>query len=63
MKSKMPTMGIVRTALAGGLTICAVAAPVAADAAWTVKGRGFGHGVGLSQYGAYGFAQQGRSYK
>jgi SpoIID/LytB domain protein len=39
------------------------AAPMAADAAWTVKGRGFGHGVGLSQYGAYGFAQQGRSYK
>ena len=34
-------------------------APPAADAAWTVKGRGFGHGVGLSQYGAYGFAKHG----
>jgi stage II sporulation protein D len=34
-----------------------------AEGAWTVKGRGFGHGVGLSQYGAYGFAENGRSYK
>jgi stage II sporulation protein D len=34
-----------------------------AQAAWTVKGRGFGHGVGLSQYGAYGFAENGRNYK
>ena len=41
----------------------ALAAPAGADAAWTIKGRGFGHGVGLSQYGAYGFAQHGRSYR
>jgi stage II sporulation protein D len=45
------------------LLAVALAMPVAAQGAWTVKGRGFGHGVGLSQYGAYGFAQQGRSYK
>jgi len=38
-------------------------APAASQAAWTVKGRGFGHGVGLSQYGAYGFAKNGRTYK
>jgi stage II sporulation protein D len=35
---------------------------VAEGAKWIVEGRGFGHGVGLSQYGAYGFAKQGRSY-
>ena len=36
----------------------------AADASvsWVVKGRGFGHGVGMSQYGAYGFAKHGESY-
>jgi stage II sporulation protein D len=34
-----------------------------ADAAWKIKGRGFGHGVGLSQYGAFGFAEHGRNYK
>ena len=28
-----------------------------------VKGRGFGHGVGLSQYGAFGFAKHGAGYK
>jgi SpoIID/LytB domain protein len=29
---------------------------------WVVKGHGFGHGVGMSQYGAYGYAKQGRDY-
>ncbi|HEX6116308.1 MAG TPA: SpoIID/LytB domain-containing protein [Solirubrobacterales bacterium] len=36
---------------------------VAEGAKWVVKGRGFGHGVGLSQYGAYGFAKHGTGYK
>jgi stage II sporulation protein D len=45
------------------LTAAALLAPAAADGAWTIKGRGFGHGVGLSQYGAYGFAKHGRSYR
>src|SRR5215213_3969327 len=45
------------------LAAAALLAPAAADAAWKVHGRGFGHGVGLSQYGAYGYAQHGRSYR
>jgi stage II sporulation protein D len=45
------------------LLAAALLAPAAADGAWVIKGRGFGHGVGLSQYGAYGFAQHGRNYK
>jgi stage II sporulation protein D len=45
------------------LTAAALLAASAADASWTIKGRGFGHGVGLSQYGAYGFAKHGRGYK
>jgi stage II sporulation protein D len=36
---------------------------VAEGAQWVVKGRAFGHGVGMSQYGAYGFARHGRSYE
>lgn len=40
----------------------ALGAPAAADATWTVKGHGFGHGVGLSQYGAFGYAEHGASY-
>ena len=31
--------------------------------ALSVKGRGWGHGVGLSQWGAYGFAQHGSTYQ
>jgi stage II sporulation protein D len=30
--------------------------------ALAIKGRGWGHGVGLSQWGAYGFAQRGSTY-
>ena len=28
-----------------------------------VKGHGFGHGVGMSQYGAYGYAKHGKDYR
>jgi len=28
-----------------------------------IRGAGFGHGIGMSQYGAYGMAQEGWSYK
>ena len=34
----------------------ALLAPAAASADLRVEGRGFGHGIGLSQYGAYGYA-------
>jgi len=34
-----------------------------AGATWVIRGGGFGHGIGLSQYGAYGLAQHGRDYK
>jgi SpoIID/LytB domain protein len=40
-----------------------VLASSAAAAKWVVHGRGFGHGVGMSQYGAYGYAKHGRDYK
>jgi stage II sporulation protein D len=38
--------------------------PVGAQASvnWVVHGRGFGHGVGMSAYGAYGYAKAGKSY-
>jgi stage II sporulation protein D len=39
--------------------------PVAAQAgvSWVVHGRGFGHGVGMSAYGAYGYAKAGKNYR
>jgi stage II sporulation protein D len=42
---------------------CALILPAAASAkVWVVKGAGFGHGVGMSQYGAYGYAKHGFKY-
>jgi SpoIID/LytB domain protein len=44
------------------LSLC-FAPSAAASVQWVVVGRGFGHGVGMSQYGAYGYAQHGRGYR
>jgi stage II sporulation protein D len=41
----------------------ALAASAAASVNWVVHGRGFGHGVGMSAYGAYGFALEGKGYR
>ncbi|BAU43263.1 MULTISPECIES: SpoIID/LytB domain-containing protein [Cyanophyceae] len=35
----------------------------AAPPSFQVTGRGFGHGIGMSQYGAFGMASQGSSYR
>ncbi len=45
--------------------ICALtlAAAASGSVSWVVHGRGFGHGVGMSAYGAYGFAKEGKSYR
>jgi stage II sporulation protein D len=39
-----------------------MAPPAHAAVTWVVKGHGFGHGVGMSQYGAYGYAKHGKGY-
>jgi stage II sporulation protein D len=36
--------------------------PSLAQATFVISGRGWGHGVGMAQWGAYGFAQQGSTY-
>ena len=51
----------------------AIAVPVAglatapgtarASVSWVVNGHGYGHGVGMSQYGAYGYAEHGKGYR
>ncbi len=40
------------------LGAAALAAPAPAAGAVTIDGRGFGHGVGMSQYGAFGYAMR-----
>jgi stage II sporulation protein D len=41
----------------------ATAASARAQVNWVVHGHGFGHGVGMSAYGAYGYALHGKGYK
>jgi stage II sporulation protein D len=45
-------------------TVVGCLTPATADAAsiFTIRGAGFGHGVGMSQYGAYGYALHDWSY-
>jgi len=45
------------------LTTLATVATAQAAARLYIRGAGFGHGVGMSQYGAYGFALQGQPYR
>ncbi len=40
-----------------------LAQPAEAGVRWVVLGHGFGHGVGMSQYGAYGYAEHGKDYR
>jgi stage II sporulation protein D len=53
------------TRLAGTMLLACVltSSPASADTTWTMTGHGFGHGVGLSQYGAYGYALHGMDYR
>jgi stage II sporulation protein D len=48
--------------LAVAACLAAASPALAGKARFTIRGAGFGHGVGLSQYGAYGFAQHGAAY-
>src|SRR4051794_15058375 len=45
------------------LALLAIAPSASAGVKWVVRGHGFGHGVGVSQYGAYGYALHGKDYQ
>jgi stage II sporulation protein D len=45
------------------LVLLAAASNARAGVNWVVRGHGFGHGVGVSQYGAYGYALHGKDYR
>jgi len=53
-------LGVLLTAV---LMLLAVASSARASVNWVVRGHGFGHGVGVSQYGAYGYALHGKDYR
>src|SRR5436190_14277100 len=52
-----PTILLVALAL-----LAAAPAPAHGASRVIIRGAGFGHGVGMSQYGAYGFAKRGRDH-
>ncbi|HEU4392498.1 MAG TPA: SpoIID/LytB domain-containing protein [Solirubrobacterales bacterium] len=60
---RRPTLARAIASLAALAGLAALPAPASAAVNWVVHGRGFGHGVGMSAYGAYGFALHGRDYR
>ena len=53
-----------RLITAAATALAALVAAPAAHADYVIEGRGFGHGVGMSQYGAYGYAlREGRDFR
>jgi stage II sporulation protein D len=45
------------------LAVLAAAVPVQAASRLVIRGRGYGHGVGMSQFGAFGYAKHGWGYR
>src|SRR4051794_35742701 len=56
LRATILTLGLA----AGGF---AAAAPAQAASTFVIRGAGFGHGVGMSQYGAMGYAEHGAGYE
>jgi stage II sporulation protein D len=50
-------------ALLAALAVLALASPAHATSELFIRGAGYGHGVGMSQYGAYGYALTGSGYR
>ena len=53
-----------RTFVLTALALLTAGLPATADGAvrHVIRGAGFGHGIGMSQYGAYGYALEGARY-
>jgi stage II sporulation protein D len=53
----------VLAAVAAGVAVGVVAGPARAVSVLSIRGGGNGHGIGMSQYGAYGYALHGKRYR
>jgi SpoIID/LytB domain protein len=58
LSGRGPRLVVAAAVVLAGLTVSSPAA-AAEEPTVTIKGRGFGHGIGMSQYGAYGRAAHG----
>ncbi|HEX2161566.1 MAG TPA: SpoIID/LytB domain-containing protein [Thermoleophilaceae bacterium] len=63
MTKPRPQLTAVLLAAIVALAAAALAPTAASGAVQVVRGAGFGHGIGMSQYGAYGMAQEGWGYE
>ena len=45
------------------VAIAGLGTDLAAAKTWSLRGAGWGHGIGMSQYGAYGYAKHGSGYR
>ena len=62
MSVRLPLAALVLVVVTTASAQPAPPAGVLGEASFVVSGRGWGHGVGMSQYGAYGQALAGRTY-
>jgi stage II sporulation protein D len=51
------------TAAAAAILAAALTSAAGAATRWSLRGAGWGHGIGMSQYGAYGFSKHGTGYR
>src|SRR2546423_5211405 len=63
LRVKVPPMRRLALLTATLACLLAGASPAWAGTTWIVRGAGFGHGIGMSQYGALGLAQHGWNYR
>jgi stage II sporulation protein D len=64
LPKSQPPIGALLACAAAALAMLATAAPAAeGKVIWRIKGAANGHGVGMSQWGAFGFAKHGAGYR
>ncbi|HET8815131.1 MAG TPA: SpoIID/LytB domain-containing protein [Solirubrobacterales bacterium] len=63
MSKRVSRISVAVVAAAVALLASVYPAAAQGSVSWIVHGRGFGHGVGMSAYGAYGFAKHGKGYR
>jgi stage II sporulation protein D len=57
------TLRGLRTLLTAAVVLVGFTAAARADSMFYIRGGGDGHGIGMSQYGAYGYARHGADYR
>ena len=62
-RRRHPVLARAAATLVALASLAAFAPAASAAVNWVVHGRGFGHGVGMSAYGAEGYAQHGKGYQ